>query len=281
MIKNVAYFPSQCAKNSAPVMDAVLDVFQGAGIQTKENQWDCDAAVIWSVLWHGRMRPNQAVYEHYMNQRKPVIVLEIGALYRGLTWKVAVNNITANGYYGHQENLDMDRPRKLGISLATQFAHKPHIVVALQHGRSQQVANVDLAQWLAEQVQTLRGHTDRPIIIRPHPRFTMPLPPLPPNTVVQTPRPVANTYDTFDMHFDCHAVVNYNSGPGIQAAIAGVRPVVDKSSLAWPVSVSLADIEKPYAIDRHQWFVELCHTEYTLPELRQGLWLKRIESALA
>ena len=44
-------------------MDAVLDAVQSAGIQTKENSWDADAAIIWSVLWHGRMAANQKVYE--------------------------------------------------------------------------------------------------------------------------------------------------------------------------------------------------------------------------
>jgi hypothetical protein len=113
-------------------MAAVLDCLQSAGIQTQENSWDSDAAVIWSVLWHGRMKPNQAVYEHYRAQGKPVIVIEIGALYRGNTWKIAVNNITAQGYYGHLDNLDWDRPRKLNISLATQFNPKPNIIVALK-----------------------------------------------------------------------------------------------------------------------------------------------------
>jgi hypothetical protein len=82
------------------------------------------------------------------------------------------------------------------------------------------------------------------------------------------------------MHFDCHAVVNYNSGPGIQAAIAGTRPIVDNTSLAYPVGVGYADIEQPYTIDRHTWLAQICHTEYTVEELRRGLWLKRISSAL-
>jgi hypothetical protein len=40
------------------------------------------------------------------------------------------------------------------------------------------------------------------------------------------------------------------------------------------------DLEEPYDIDRYQWLVEICHTEYTIPEIQQGLWLKRIRSAL-
>lgn len=263
-------------------MDAVLDMLQAKGIETQENSMTSDAAVIWSVLWHGRMRANQAVYQHYRSLGRPVIVLEIGALYRGHTWKVAVNNITADGYYGHRENLDPDRPRRLGVSVAKQFDSKPHIVMALQHGRSEQVAAMgNMADWVHFSIDRLRQFTDRPIVVRPHPRFPVALGALPKNTVIQQPRAIVNSYDSFDMHFDCHAVINYNSGPGIQAAISGVRPIVDQSSLAYPVSISMANIEQPYDVDRAQWLIEICHTEYTLDELRQGLWLKRIETALA
>lgn len=281
MIKTVAYFPEQCAKNAHTVFSAVLDCLQANGIQTCENSMDAEAAVIWSVLWHGRMKANQAVYNHYRAQGKPVIVIEIGALYRGQTWKIAVNNINAEGYYGHLDHLDMDRPSKLRISLATQIQPKPNIVLALQHSRSQQVAKIaDMTEWIQQTVSLLRNNTDRPITIRPHPRCNTALPPLPLGVIIEQPRPVAGTYDSFNMHFDCHAVVNYNSGPGIQAAIAGVRPVVDFTSLAYPVSVGYADIEQPYKTDRQLWLAQICHTEYTLDELRKGLWLERIAPAL-
>jgi hypothetical protein len=82
------------------------------------------------------------------------------------------------------------------------------------------------------------------------------------------------------MHYNCHAVVNYNSGPGIQAAIAGVRPVVDASSLAYPVAVGYADLEQPYVVDRDLWLIQLCHTEYTVDEIKKGSWLSRIAPSL-
>lgn len=281
MIKSIAYFPLQCALNSDPVMSAVLDIFQANGIQVQENSMNSDAAVIWSVLWHGRMRQNQQVYEHYRSQNKPVVIIEIGALYRGNTWKISVNHITREGYYGHQENLDWDRPRKLKISLATNFISKPNIIIAMQHARSLQVSQLtSMEKWLHEQIALIRKVTDRPITIRPHPRSPINLIQLADGIEVERPKKLANTYDSFDMHFDCHAVVNYNSGPGIQAAIAGCRPVVDSTSLASPVSIELADIEKPYEVDRTKWLVEICHTEYTLNEIQQGTWLKRIENAL-
>ena len=262
-------------------MNAVLDIFQAAGITVKENSFDCDAAVIWSVLWNGRMKPNQAVYTHYRSTNRPVVIIEIGALYRNTTWKISVNHITNQGYYGHTLNLDWDRPRKLKISLATSLRPKPNIMLALQHQRSLQVADIaDMVQWTHNQITMLRQHTDRPIVIRPHPRSSVSLGALPSGVTIETPKRIPNTYDSFDMHFDCHAVVNHNSGPGIQAAIAGIRPVVDGSSLAQPVSVTMADIEKPYDLDRYLWLVQICHTEYTLEEIKSGLWLKRIRSAL-
>ena len=280
MIGSIAYFPSQCALNSRPVMSAVLDSLQASGIRTEENSWTSDAAVIWSVLWNGRMVANQQVYAHYRNQGRPVIVIEIGALYRGNTWKVSVNHVTNQGYYGHLDRLDWDRPRHLGISLAVQTVTKPHIIIAAQHDRSLQVSGVDLPKWILEAVNQVRQHTDRPIRIRPHPRCRLRLPYVPLGTEIDTPRPVPNTYDSFDMHFDCHAVINYNSGPGTQAAIAGVRPIVDATSLAAPVGISWEAIEQPYSVDREKWFTEICHTEYTVEELKRGIWLKRIEPAL-
>jgi len=280
MIKNIAYFPLQCAKNSKPVMSAVLDCLQARGIQTQENSLTSDAAVIWSVLWAGRMAANQAVYEHYRSQGRPVIIIEIGALYRGDTWKIAVNNITADGYYGNHVNLDWDRPRKLKISLATQFNSQPNIIVALQHDRSLQVSGLNMSDWLHSTLQILRNSTDRPVTVRPHPRCRLAFDNLPVGVTIETPNRVPNTYDSFDMHYDCHALVNYNSGPGIQAAIAGVRPVVAPSSLAYPVGMSFGEIERPYTRDRDTWLVQVCHTEYTLDELRRGTWISRLAPAL-
>lgn len=281
MIKSIAYFPLQCALNSKPVMSAVLDVFNAAGVRTEENSMTADAAIIWSVLWNGRMKPNQQVYNHYRRNNKPVIIIEIGALYRGQTWKISVNHITNQGYYGHQEKLDPDRPRKLGVSLAVQLLPKPEIVIAAQHPRSLQTAGIaNMEQWVYNKVAELKQVTDRPLVVRPHPRAPLSLPKLPADVKLIAPRKVTNTYDTYDMHYNCHAVVNHNSGPGIQAGIAGCRPIVDSTSLAAPVGIALSDIEQPYDVDRQQWLIELCHTEYTVEEIRQGLWLKRIAPAL-
>jgi hypothetical protein len=280
MIKNIAYYPLQRALNGGPPMTAMLSALRTAGIEPQERSLDSDALLIWSALWSGRMAANEPIYRHYRSQGKPVIIIDIGALNRGTTWKVAVNNINATGYYGHLDNLDWDRPRKMNLKLRMPANSKSHIVIAAQHTQSEQLAGVDLNKWIHAQIQLIKHNTDRPIHIRPHPRCSL-------NTAgfagvkIESPNRVSNTYDSFDLGLECHAIVNYNSGPGIQSAIAGVRPIVDMSSLAYPVGVGFADLEQPYNTNRDLWLTQISHTEYTVPELEQGLWLKRIESALA
>ena len=265
-------------------MRAMLDSLHTAGIATQENSWDADAVIIWSVLWAGRMAANQAVWSHYRSLGRPVIIIDVGALYRGETWKIAINSVTATGYYGHTENLDWDRPRKLGISLAINVSRNPRIVIAAQHARSQQVVGlVSMEGWVVDQVQRLRAVTDRPIVVRQHPRSPLNsagLVYLPPDVIIEQPQKIANTYDSYNLAFDCHAVINHNSGPGTQAALAGTRPMVDSTSLAYPVSITHADIDRPYDRDRDQWLVEICHTEYTVKEIQQALWLQRLSCKL-
>jgi hypothetical protein len=278
---NIAYFPNQCALNSSTVMTAVINSLQHAGHVCVENSLDADAAIIWSVLWSGRMAANQAVWNHYREQGRPVIVIDVGALYRGETWKIALNNVTADGHYGHLERLDPDRPRRLGISLAINLSTNPRIVIAAQHARSLQVADLtSIEAWITDQVCQLQQVTDRPIVIRPHPRSRLckdRLAQLSKNVIIEHPQKLLNTYDSYNLAFDCHAIVNYNSGPGIQAALAGTRPIVDRTSLAYSVGIKICNIELPYTVDRDQWLIEICHTEYTLKEIEQGQWITRLQ----
>lgn len=260
MIKTLSYFPAQMALNSGPVISALLDSANSAGIKLCENSLDADAVVIWSALWAGRMQQNKCVHEHYRSLNKPVIFVEVGALHRGITWKISLNNVTAQGYYGHHFELDPDRPKKLSVSLQTNPLNHGRVLVAGQHNKSLQLEGINQESWYVQQIQNI----DKQIVVRPHPRCSLDRSRFPSHVVWEQPKKLANTYDSFDMHWDFDAVINYNSGPGIQAVIAGVPAVTDHSSLAHNV------------IDREQWLIEICHTEYTVEEIQKGLWVKRI-----
>ena len=290
MINNIAYYPEQCAKNSKPVMEAFLNSCRAAGITPVENGHDCDAVVIWSILWNGRMVKNKRVYEHYRSLGKPVLVIDAGALERDVTWKIAINNITSEGYYGHKTKLDWDRPKKLGISLQNNKLNDS-ILIAGQHNKSLQWKGMpSLEDWTVDLIHKIRKYSDRPIVVRHHPRCPYFIPPqrfkmlvmnkVITDCVLETPQQIESTYDAFNINYDYHCVVNHCSGPGINAVIAGSNVLVDKKSLAYPMSIKLKEIENPPKKDRDKWLVQISHTEYTVDEIEQGLWLKRLKDSL-
>lgn len=281
MIKSLSFFPSQCALNSGPVIEAVIKSLRREGIKVVDNSMDADAVLLWSVLWYGRMAPNQQIYQHYRSSGRPVIIAEIGSFHRGTTWKLAVNNITADGYYGHMEDLDWDRPRRLGIEIKRPHKRSSHILIACQNSRSLQMARIpDQVKWVMDVIDQIRTVSDRPIHVRPHPRSPLSMQISRPDLQIQRPRKVPHTYDDFDLDLACHAVVNVNSGPGILAALQHTPVVVDESSLAHPVSISMEQIESPPYIDKDQWLTQVSHTEWLVSEIEQGLWLKRLRPAL-
>ena len=77
------------------------------------NDPSADINVIWSVLFNGRMAGNKAVWD----QQKPTIVLEVGGIKRGTTWKVGLNGINRDAYFGPSGN-DNTRASELGLKLS-------------------------------------------------------------------------------------------------------------------------------------------------------------------
>lgn len=271
----IAYFPKQTARNAAPVLQSLLDSCRASGISTVQDDLDADAVILWSVLWTGRMASNKRIYDHYNQAHKPIIVIDIGSLQRGHTWKIALNNINGEGWFGDDIGLDPDRPAKLKLRRQSPGGHD--ILIATQHRSSLQARMIEsMEEWVMDKIRAVRSCSDRKIVVRPHPRDRLNLPTLPVHVRVEQPKKISGTYDSFDWHDDYHAIINHNSGPGVLAAIAGVRPVVDTSSLAWPVSIRMQDIERSYDVDRESWLIRIAHTEYTLDEIAQGRWLKRL-----
>ena len=281
MIKTLAYFQNFTALNGRDPLKALIQGAQTHGLVVQPNTMNADAAVIWSVLWYGRMRNNHEVFNHYRSLNRPVIIMDVGALRRNITWKVAINHMTAQGHYGHYDNLDYGRPQKLGVQLAQKSTTSRSILIAAQHAHSLQMQDwPNTVDWINTQISLVRNHSDRPIVIRPHPRNPIDVNRLSAGVTVQPPQKVISSYDSFDLDFGWHAIINHNSGVGIQSAIAGCTTVVDATSLAHPVSIEIANIDIPNQVDRDLWLTQICHTEYTVDELSHGLWYTRLEPFL-
>ena len=272
----VSIFDQYGALNSPPVFAAVRAGLDSIGIEHNSMDSSADVAVIWSQLWHGRMKHNQGVWETFRNSNRPVVVVEVGMLRRGSTWKLGVNGTGNNAYYGR--DLIVGRAAQLRLEAKSWTNSGYNIVIAAQRSDSQQWAGQPpTVAWLTKTANAIRKYTDRPIVIRPHPRQRISDIP---GCVIEMPRPIPGTYDNFDYErclSTAWAVVNHNSGPGSQAVLSGVPTFVHSSSLAAPVgNLDLSTINDPVKPDRTAWLERLAHTEWYTEEIASGLPLKRL-----
>ena len=271
------------ALNSKPVFQAFADSLKSAGHTVVYNDNKSDIDVIWSVLWNGRMANNKLIWESNRKVNKPTIVLEVGGIKRGTTWKVGLNGINRDAYFGPSDN-DNTRAEHLGLRLGDWRKSGEYILICGQHDKSLQWRNMPrMSNWFLETYDTIRKHTDRPIVFRPHPRCRLEHIERGLRYVVrQEPKHIGGTYDDFDMGFDnVYCTVSWSSNPGIHSVINGVPAIVGPSSLAYPVAGhNLELINYPQTPDRTQWLNDYAWTEYTVEEIADGLPLKRLTSKL-
>lgn len=247
------------------------------GHSVSHHDYSADVAVIWSMLWQGRMSGNRDVWQRYRQQNRPVIVLEVGSIIRNQTWRIGIN-----GCYQWDHFCIGDRPRQL-IPLRDWRSQGDYVIIACQRTDSQQWQGpTDRNLWLRSMVAQIRQHTQRDIIVRPHPRQSISVPP---GVRVSEPKALAGTYDEFDydqLLSRAHAVINPNSGAGLRAIIQGVPVVSVAESLCHPVSITdLSQIESISCPDRSEWFGRLGWTEWQLEEVAipLDLILTRLQSS--
>ena len=272
------------ALNSKPVFDAFRLGCRTLGFDTVDNG-NADVDVIWSVLFNGRMAPNKAIWEKNLRTSKPTIVLEVGGIKRGTTWKVGLNGINRTAYFGDSNN-DSTRANSLGLACKPWRSNGHIILICGQHDKSWQWQNMPrMSTWVIDTIEEIQRHTDRPIVFRPHPRC--PLPHIEhefKNVTRQDPQKIDGTYDDFDMSFNnVHATISYSSNPGIHSILEGVPAFVGHESLAYGAANDidfLHDIEDPIKPDRQQWLNDYAWTEFTVEEIASGLPLNRLTNKL-
>ena len=273
------------ALNSKPVFDAFHRGATRLGYSCVNNDPNADVDVIWSVLWNGRMAQNKAIWERNVAQSKPTIVLEVGGIKRGTTWKVGLNGINRDAYFGEPDN-DSTRANALGLSYKPWKEDGEYILLCGQHDKSLQWQGMPrMSEWIMRTIEEIQRHTDRPIVFRPHPRCRLDaIETQYKNVYRQEPRQIPGSYDDFDMSFrNIYATVSYSSNPGIHSILEGVPAFVGPSSLAYDAANDidfLHDINNPYKPDRQQWLNDYAWTEFTVEEITSGFPLKRLTSKL-
>ena len=263
------------ALNSTPVFTAFSAGLKKLGHSIVDK--DEDVCVIWSLLWQGRKRPNKLIYENSIKNHRPIIIIEVGNLKRGVTWRIGLNHINNFGIFGNQQDLDSARLQILNVSLQPVKGHrKGEILIACQHSASLQwEAQPSIEEWVRQTISQIKKYSTRKIVVRPHPRS--PIREKFVDAVIELPRKIENSYDDFNIDYNYHCVINHNSGPAVQSAINGTPTICDSSSLAFPVGEKWENLENPQLPDREEWFLKLCHTEWTVEEIAQGIPISRLE----
>jgi len=274
------------ALNSRPVFSAFKESVKSAGhviLDSVRTVDDADIHVIWSVLFHGRMSRNKDIWESCIRKNKPIIVLEVGGIQRGETWKVGLNGINRDAYFAPKNNTN-ERSQQLGLKLRSWRDKGDHILICGQHDKSLQWKSMPrMSEWVMTTIETIQKHTDLPIVFRPHPRCRLDaIEHQYQNVYRDDPIKLDNTYDDFNLSFkDCHAVISWSSNPGPQAIIAGVPVFCGPSSLAYDVgNTDLSNINSPNKPNRQQWLNDYAWTEYTIEEISNGIPLNFLTSRL-
>jgi hypothetical protein len=283
----IAIFPEYGSLNSQPVFEALIQHLQSKNEKIMINQYDntCDVAVIWSVLWQGRMEKNKKVWDDFRSQGKPVVVLEVGGLRRNITWKMGINGINRDADFANHIYDDKRWPLfKLELKPWKQTGNV--IVICGQHNTSEQWKNLPKpAKWCEDHIKIIRKYCDKPIVIRPHPRnyFEFDVKKYP-HVRLNKPGRDWTTYDDTDFKKILNstwAVINHSSNPAIEAVINGIPVFVSESSLCHDVgNTNVADILHPAMPARQNWANRIAYTEWTTEEIREGLPWKRIRERL-
>jgi hypothetical protein len=257
------------ALNSGPIFEAVKHGLCQLGHTVCHHDDSADVAVIWSQLWAGRMKANKQVWDLYRSTQRTVLVIEVGSLHRGHTWRIMPNGVKTLWSKGNNS----ERFDALGLKLLPWRQQGSHVLIACQRPESQQWQGYPgIDQWLKQTVAGIQKQTDRPIFIRPHPRHR--LTDVPAGCKLLQPRPIAGTYDNFDFDRDLYrawCVVNLNSNPAVDAVLKGIPVFVDSTSMAAPVgNLDWNKIETPEMPNREQWAWDLAHSEFYISELESG-----------
>jgi len=276
----IAIYLQTCANNSKKLIadfGKMLEHDDQTVIYKSNTEFvDCDLAIMWSM---STLKPDrQTIWDMYRNKNINLLILEVGVLKRNEYWRVGLNGINRSATF-FNEHSPADRWDNIGLKLKPWRTNGKNILICAQSKEDICWPNTSMEDWTLNVIKQIRQHSDRPIIVRQHPRAPLNIKNMQyQNVKIEPPKHLHGTYDNFDMIKslnDVWAVVNHNSNPAIESIINGIPAfVTSEQSLAWDVSNhNLSDIENPKMPDRVQWANDLAYCEWSTEELlNRTLW---------
>ena len=151
-----------------------------------------------------------------------------------------------------------------------------HILLLLQRNGGWSMGKFSVLDWLAQTILDLRNHTDRPILIRPHPgdkRAREYIGNFDSSGALKKVRISEPGRTLLQDLQGCWAAVNHNSSPVVGAAIEGIPIFVtdpQRSQCREIANTNLGQIENPEMPDRQKWVERLAMSHWNFVELGTG-----------
>lgn len=281
----ISLFNQYGALNSPPIFDAFKSGAMACGDRVSHHDMDADVGVIWSMLFAGRMAQNREPYEHF----DKCLIIEVGQLLRNETWRLSYNSVNRSGIFANDVTYDSETSRyntvfKDRIPLKDWKKDGEFIVIATQRPDSQQWVNMPTTEhWVSRMIENVREYSERPIVIRPHPRDKLTdynfIAEKYPGVYFSVPQYYHDSGDKVDfpeLLKRTHIVINHSSGPVVDALLNGVPVICSEESFGWDMSTEMSNIETPNYPDRMDWIEKLSYTEWFPEEIAAGIPWQRL-----
>ena len=166
-----------------------------------------------------------------------------------------------------------------GVTLKPWRTEGNHILLCLQRDGGWSMKGTDLNTWAIAIAKQIRATTNRPIVVRPHPKAPIDL-----NQFAGIANLTMSPPDKALQHdlINAWAAVFYNSSSAVAAVLAGI-PVFtfDSDAVAWNISNhDLFALANPSMPNRQQWLNDLCAAHWTDAESRSGVIYKKFQQYL-
>ena len=139
------------------------------------------------------------------------------------------------------------------------WRHGRKIIVAMPDEKPCRFYDTTPEQWLAKTVNTIKQHTDRPIVIRKRAK----------QRIQRINEPLESALSN-----DVHALVTFNSVAATESVFYGVPVFTLAPNAAAPVgSQDLTKIETPYyptGEERYAWACHLAYGQFHITEMKSG-----------
>lgn len=176
--------------------------------------------------------------------------------------------------------------RDLDIKLESQKTSGKNIVVCLQRNGGWSMGRIAVVDWTVDTVNKIKQHTDRTIVLRPHPgdkkAFQTYIPQL--SQRFKNDPQVKISGQNTPLEIDLNkawAVVNHNSSAIVGPVIQGYHAFItdpDRSQCAEVAHTDFGLLESPNEFDRQRWLERISMFHWKFSELEDGTAWRHMRS---